>query len=273
MKNILRVLGASFYMLLSLFVLVPSYAYADLTITPTRVVFEDGDRFSHVTLVNSTQRTNTYEIKWQYFKMREGGGAAYEAVEASVTDFDLAQHVVYTPRRVTIAPSGKQKVRLALRRPAEVPPGEYRAHLTFSSVPDDLSDEDSKSEKMSVGVRVNVGFSIPIVFQAGKSDVQANIDSVLLERNPDSGMLEAIIKVDRSGGPYGVLGYLYIYNTKGEVLGEVSNANIFPEVNSRTFRVPLTNEDLSGGSITVSLKHVEKERQYTYAERSFPVQQ
>ncbi|MCP3703599.1 MAG: hypothetical protein GY954_11815, partial [Alteromonas sp.] len=122
-------------------------------------------------------------------------------------------------------------------------------------------------------VKVNVGFSIPVVFRAGKVDVQASIDSVSLERNPNSGRLEALVKVSRSGGPYGVLGYLYIYNAKGDVLGEISNANIFPEVDSRTYRVPLTNEDLSGGSIMVSIKHVERGHKFIYAERSFPLQQ
>ncbi len=272
MKNIFKVSGACLFVLLGLFVLIPSYAYADLTITPTRVIFEDGDRFSEVTLVNSTDRTNTYEIKWQYFRMVEGGGAAYESVDASVTEFDLAQYMVYTPRRVTLAPGSKQKIRLALRRPAEVPPGEYRAHLTFSKVPDEGSDGNQEG-RMSAVVKVNVGFSIPVIFQAGKADVQASIADVSFERNPGSGRLEAFIKVDRSGGPYGVLGHLYVYNAKGDVLGEVSNANIFPEVDSRTFRVPFVNEDLSGGSITIAIKHVERDREFTYVERSFPVQQ
>ncbi len=273
MKNIFRVLGTGFCVLLSLFILIPSYAHANLTITPTRVIFEDGDRFSEVTLVNSSQETHTYEIKWQFFTMVEGAAAAYEPAEASITAFDLSQHMVYTPRRMTLAPGAVQKIRLALRRPAEVPPGEYRAHLTFSAVPDEEPEEGGGNEAMSVGVKVNVGFSIPVIFQAGEADVQANIDSMSLERNPNSGLLEAVIKVSRSGGSYGILGFLYVYNAKGDVLGEVSNANIFPEVNSRTFRVPLINEDLSGGAITVSIKHVEKEHQYTYTERSFPVNQ
>ena len=35
-------------------------AHADLTITPTRIVFEGRDRSAIVELINTTKRTNTY---------------------------------------------------------------------------------------------------------------------------------------------------------------------------------------------------------------------
>lgn len=254
--------------------LSPITTKADLTLTPTRVVFEDGDRFAKVTLVNSTNRRNTYNVGWVFYKMVEGRMAPYEPVEGSITDFDLTQYIVYTPRRVTLAPGGKQKIRLALRRPDEVPPGEYRAHMAFQPVPEEELPAESSGETrtQSASVKVNVGFSIPVIFQAGEEDVAARIDSFALQRNQNSGMLEAMIKVDRIGGPYSILGHLYIYNANGDVIGETSNAHVFPEINTRTFRVPLIDENISGQDIRVVIEHFSNKENKVYAERSFPIQ-
>ena len=35
----------------------------------------------------------------------------------------------YAPRRVTVPPGGSQQIRILLRRPRDLEPGEYRSHL------------------------------------------------------------------------------------------------------------------------------------------------
>ena len=250
-----------------------SKAYADITITPTRVVFEDRDRFSEVTLVNSGNKAETYDIGWQFYRMFEGREAPYELVESSVTEFDLTQHMVYTPRRVTLAPGAKQKIRLALRRPPEVQPGEYRAHMTFKGVRDDLNTDGQAATTTSAAVKINVSYSIPVVFRAGEPDIAASIDNVSFQRNPNNGLLEALVTISRSGSPYGVLGHLFVYDPTGKVIGEISNAHIFPEIQTRIFKVPLTDEsNISGGNIKLVLKHYSKDEGKIYAERLVPVQ-
>lgn len=249
-------------------------AFATITLTPTRVVFGDRDRFKEVTLVNSGNETKTYEIEWQFYKMIQDQEPPYEQEQGSITDFDLTQYIVYTPRRVTLPPGAKQKVRLALRRPAEVPPGEYRAHLNFRTVREapSTTNKDLGQGRQSAAVQINVGYSIPVVFDAGTPDVQATIEGLEFKRNPTNGMLDAFVKVSRSGGPYGVMGHLFIYNDKNEVIGEMGNANIFPEVNSRTFRVPVPNEEKMGSAVTVSVKRDDKAGNEIYTQRTFPVQ-
>ena len=275
MKNLSQIIKVKSLFLFAFFVLMPTYALADITITPTRIVFEDRDRFQEVTLVNSGNETKTYDIGWQFYRMIQDREPPYETVEGSITEFDLSQYIVYTPRRVTLPPSGSQKIRMALRRPAEVPPGEYRAHMTFKGLRDDLAPEasDPNRKVQTAAVKVNVSYSIPVVFRAGEPNVQAAIEGVTFQRNKVNGMLEAMVKISRAGGPYGILGHLYIYDPKGEVIGEIGNAHIFPEIQSRTFRVPLINEEnLSGGNIRVELAHYSKNSGKIYAERAFPVQ-
>ncbi len=275
--KILKVLFVCSIMFASLF--AHKTSLADITITPTRIVFEEGDRFKEVTLVNTSNEAKTYDIGWQHYRMNEddgtGAGAATTITESPATEFDLSQYVVFTPRRVTLPPSAKQKIRLALRRPAGVADGEYRAHLQFKALRDDINEQNESQEKgaSSAAVKINISYSIPVMFRAGSPTLAGKIQNVKLQRNPENGMLEALVTIARGNDPYGVIGHMYIYDPTGKVIGENGNAHVYPEVPSRTFRVPLIDEsNLSGRNIRIVLRHYDNDKGLIYDERLVPVQ-
>jgi fimbrial chaperone protein len=252
-------------------------ARADLTITPTRIVFEDRDRFATVTLVNTGKKSRTYEMSWRFFKMQEEG-TPYAPVEVSPTAFDVSKYVVFSPRRVTLEPGGKQSVRLALRRPADVPPGDYHGHLAFAALPDEESEEDSDpaaAKKARASVRINVGYTIPVIIRSGKEDVKAIIDQISVNINPTNNLPVIRVPVRREGGAYSVLGYLYAFHVgadgKEELIGEISNAHIFPEIARRVFEVQL-QKPISGGSVKIVMKNYDINNAFVYAEKTFPIQ-
>lgn len=248
-------------------------AFADLLITPTRVFFDDRDRFAEVTLVNVGDKPKTYEMSWRFFKMKEVG-PAYTPVSGAITEFDLSKHIVFTPRRVTLQPNAKQKIKLALRRPeVPIPPGDYHIHLGFASLPDPVEQNKDNNSRPRAMVTINVGYTIPVVLRSGPEDVTSKIGRIDVQRNQNSGNLKVIVPVSREGGPYSVLGHLFVYhiqNGKEEVVGELSNAHIFPEVNKRIFEVALTKE-ISGGNLRVVMMHYDLEQQRIYAEETFPL--
>lgn len=260
-------------------IMIANTATANILITPTRVVFEDRDRFASVMLVNNGGKTRTYNMEWSYFKMIEGGGS-YETTDAPPSEFDPSKHIVFSPRRITLAPGASQKIRLALRRPAEIPAGDYHVHLRFfldPDAPEEIieSHQNSGQKRTGAAVAINVSYSIPVMMIVGQPDVQAKIGDLSMKRNPQSGNLHAVFPVERIGGPYSVMGHVYIYhrdNGGNETLvGEISNGHIFPEVNARTFDVPLTKE-ITGGALRVVINHYDPEKQYIYDERTFPLQ-
>ncbi len=262
--------------------LFSSVIYADIVITPTRVVFEDRDRFASVMLVNPGDKTSTYEMKWRFFKMQETG-PAYRAVEESVTDFDLSKYIIFSPKRVSLAPGASQKIRLALRRPAEIPDGDYHVHLGFAPVPDKIeniagADVDGAT-RPAVSVKINVGYTIPVILRSGKVDVSAFIERISLSRNRVNGLLRVAVPVRREGGPYSILGHLIIYhideNGRQERVGEISNAHIFPEVDRRVFDVQLI-KDIKGGALRVVMYDHQYNKNevdnFIYTERTFPLE-
>lgn len=251
-----------------------SAAYADLLITPTRVVFNEGDRFAVVTLVNPGDKTQTYEMGWRFFRMQEEGDA-YKPTDKSVTDFDVTKHVMFTPRRVTLAAGAKQKVRLRLSRPEGIPSGDYRGHFEFASVGGNVSDGKvlAKGAK-SASVAINVGYTIPVILRIGKPDVKISIDRIQFDRNKINGRLEVSVPLLRSGGAFGGMGHLFLTHVtpdgKEEVVGEIGNANIYPEVLRRVYKVPLT-KDIAGGKLRVVLYNYDTDNRYVLAQGEFPL--
>lgn len=239
-------------------------AKANIALTPTIVLIKPGQRYADVHIVNTTNSPQSYEISWKHYKMQEGTGS-YAAAESSATDFDLAQNIVFTPRRVLLPPKGAQKVRLAVRLKQGAPPaGDYRAHLSLMNKargPSNTDEEVGPRENAAM-VGMNVGFSIPVVYRVGDDKgAPATIGNVTTRINPKTNKIEAIIPVTRGQGNYGVIGRLTV-NYNGKKVGDKANANIFPEINGRVFEVPLNIQVLSGGSLEVvySDYFLEKER-------------
>ncbi len=259
------------------FVGIVSDVKAEMLITPTQIVFEGRDRFANVTLVNIGDKTHAYEVSFIYMKMSEPSGT-YIKMDSAFTNFDLAKHIVFSPKRVVLKSGARQKVRLALRRPAEIPDGDHRLHLSFKVVSQDenLDSAPLPEGRSSASVSFNINYSIPVVLRSGDVVVNAVIDDMGLSRNKDTGLLNANISILRAGDtPYSILGYLRVYhiNASGDevLVGEISNANIFSEVSRRVFNVPFTKV-VAEGSLRVVLGHYDSNKNIVYAERAFPIE-
>ncbi len=258
------------------FLTLPVPASATLSITPLIGFFEGRTRYVDVNLINTSDKRQDYEVKWRFYKMIEETGL-YEEVAGSTTEFDLSKHLVYTPKRMSLGPSQTQKVRLALRLNGEPPAaGDYRAHLEFKqatkkpSVPEPKEVNGKKGA--NIGISMNVGFSIPIVYRVGESNVTPVIGDVSTKVNPNSGVIEAFVDVSKGNSPYGILGNLQIFY--GDIkIGEVRNGNIFPEVTKRRFVVPLSAKNLSGGSLRIVYKHYDSANKTVFAEKTVPIGQ
>lgn len=235
--------------------LISMPAKANITITPTIVVIEGRQRYADVYVVNQTDQRQSYELAWKFSRMKEGTGS-YIPETKSLTDFDLTKNVVFTPRRVVIEPKGMQKVRVALRlQGAPPPPGDYRAHMLLMNKADTErapSTEVLGRSEIQPSVGMSVGFSIPVIYRVGDTgNAGGKIGDIKTEINPKTNKIEAVIPITRNPGAHGAIGVVTVeYN--GQRVGQVANANIFSEINSRVFRIPLSIQTLSGGNLVVT---------------------
>ncbi len=260
--------------LISAFITFVPSADASLTITPTLVVIQGRDRFGDVSLVNPDKEAMTYDIGWSYTKMEEETGL-YKNQDVSTTEFDLPKHLVISPRRVTLPPNSVQRIRLGLRLNGEPPaPGDYRGHLvmqgvTKAPVPEVETKKDAtQPSKTTVGVSINVGFSIPVVYRVGESTDKIDIGTVTT--SVKNGRIQLAIPVTKTKSTFGAMGALMVYYND-EMIGQVKNANIFPEISSRTFNVGLSKDKLSGGSLKIIYESFDKKKKEILAEKTVPV--
>lgn len=255
---------------------IPNSSFA-LTLTPTMIVMEGRDRYADLNVINNGDETMSYSVFWRFFRQNDVEGNYLDSA-SSITDFDLTQNVVFTPKRVSVEPNEMQKVRIGLRLKGEPPaPGDYRAHLEVREKPDastPSSSVDDKPSKMTVGIGVNVGFSIPVIYRVGEPDVRGEIENVSTQINK-TGQIELTVPVKRvpADSKFGLLGNLKVFHN-GELVGEQTNANIFPEVKSRDFRIALKTPALKSGSLKIVYGDFHAgDKQQIYAEKTVPVGQ
>jgi len=240
-------------------------ARADLMLHPTRLVFEKNQRATQVDLINNGSESATYRISLVNMHMAEDGQLATVSAPAAGEQFADGM-LVFSPRQVTLAPGTSQTVRVMVRRPAGIAPGEYRSHLYFERLPNASGQNSVESAgtadgKIGIVLNVLVGASIPVIVRQGDTDAAAALTHLALQ--DAAGAQPALaLQMERSGN-YSVYGDLAVsFAPKGgsEVeLGRAGGIAVYPPNPVRLARVPLAPP--KGVALAHGVLHV------TYRER------
>ena len=157
----------------------PALASGDLLVAPTRIIL-DGSRGTEVVLNNIGSAPATYRISLEIKRMTAAGGLD-EVAEENATPAERAalDMIVFSPRRVTLPPNQPQVVRVGVRVPQGLPPGEYRAHMLFRAVPDTVPAAAAEARSASTGVSIALtpiyGITIPVIVRMGDLGAEAVI--------------------------------------------------------------------------------------------------
>lgn len=236
-------------------VVVPAPAQADLLISPLRVVFEGRDRSAEVTLINTSNKTHTYRVGWKAMVQTELGDYK-EAGELEDGPFSLSEMVRFSPRQVTVEPDGKQRIRLSLRRPAEMPDGEFRGHMTFTRLPSATPSFDAPEKGQQLMLMLNMAFSIPVIVRSGPGSASAAIENLhFLSPDEYVNNMPTIGMTITRGGEFSAYGRLRVFHSAPgmaeQQVGLLNNVALFPEINTREVRVPLDVQSLDSGQLRI----------------------
>ncbi len=253
----------------------PLPARAGIAVTPMIVMIENRNRYADITIVNTNPDISSYDMGWTFYRMMEEG-SRYVKSDVSTTEFDLSKHLVFTPRRVTLGPNSAQKIRIALRLNGEAPPpGDYRTHFFVRELPKTQSQEDTADKRQAtLGVNINFGFSVPVIYRVGENTDTASIGTVTVKRNAETGVINVNVPVTKSKSGYSILGKVVVYHVDGKtekIIGSISNANIFPEITKRTYEVGLKVKSLESGTLKVVYRDRDDDR-LVYDEKIIPIQ-
>ncbi|MCE3604170.1 molecular chaperone [Massilia sp. P8910] len=180
---------------------LPLQALAGLMLNPTRVVFTKNQRAAQVELINSDSTPATYRISLVNRRMSESG--EFTGVDTAGPDDRFADAMLsFSPRQVTLLPGSAQVVRVMLRKPATLAPGEYRSHLHFEKLADTSgasSVEQQSAGTQQIGVVLNtlIGASIPVIVLHQTEGAKVTLGALDLQRGAKGALLS--FQIGRSG--------------------------------------------------------------------------
>lgn len=245
MKNLITAI------LLLLFIM-PSNAFATIDIVPQKIVMEARDRGGEFTVLNLYNKTSTFRVELISYKQNEDG--IYKKLDMPLDkNFNPDEIVRFSPRQFSLPSGGRQKVRLSLRKPSDLPEGEYRFHVKTYRF---ATASEREGDGESVQVLINTSVVIPVIVRHGNTSSKATlananiIDTTQTKKHSKELHLDILRE-----GTASTVGQLEVFlqgnGSEKEKIGEISNANVFTDITKRRFQIPLKTTDMNNGTILV----------------------
>ncbi len=262
---------------LTLWLWLSSTAYADMLISPTRVLMDDANNNATLVLRNPSDGSRTYRLSWQDKRANEDGG--YTMITEG-EDWPSAKDMVrLSPRQITVGPQENQTVRFSWRPPADLPSGEYRSHLLLEVIPE-ISEPTAtlgnKAPEEGVGIQVfmQMSFSIPVVVRHNTDAPQVSIEDVKAVPTKNEKHMGLELTFNRTGNAssYGKVLVEMQRNADSPVeqIGQYGELSIFQEVSQRKITIPLRDARIPEGALVrVAYEGLNEYQGILWAEKVF----
>lgn len=249
----------------------------DLLVAPTRILFDGNDRSSEVTLVNTGDGEATYRISLMHLEMTPLG----ELKEVTEGEFLAEPLIRFSPRQVTLEPNVAQTVRLQIRKPAELPAGEYRSHMLFRAIPKPAG-ADTLDEEPAQGLVIRLtpvyGVSIPIIVRHEVTGATAGLEGLALEPGDETtppGLRVTILR-DGDRSVYGkLIVRLVREGMPPTIIGVMNGVAVYTPLPARAVRIPLqldeTTTPLDRGKLEVEYRDLEERDEALLATAVLPL--
>ncbi len=226
----------------------PTFARVD--IVPNMLVVESRERSGEIIVLNMSNETRDFEMMMIHYEQLVDG--TYTTLNEPSNDaFDFQKAVRFSPRTFRLGPDGRQNVRLSLRRPADLPDGEYRFHMQAVSYATDDESAARGDGNVAIGLAVNVGIAIPVVIRQGQTTQGVSLsDFELLAPNQTESKNTELRFVAARTGTASSLGAIHVeWAPNGSdftEIGFVKNFNIFTEIDTRNAQIRLDQFPVGG---------------------------
>lgn len=258
-----------------------SAARADMLISPTRAALDtENNRQVELVLRNTSNGSRTYRLGLEDKRVIDAKGT-YKAVEDG-EDFPSAAGMIrFSPRQITVGPGENQTVRLSLRPPANLEPGEYRSHLRLQVVAQESEPSgvmemgDPDREGVAFKLFMQMSFSIPVVVRHQIEVPDVAISNIkVVPAAGDDRRISLDVELTRTGeaSSYGevVVEMQKDRNSPVEMIGRKKGVYLFHETGRKIVNVPLRDQRIPPKSyIRVAYEGIEEYKGRLWDERIF----
>jgi P pilus assembly chaperone PapD len=257
--------------------LLPLHAGAALMLHPTRIVFDKNMRVAQAELINNGSETVTYRISLVNRRMDEIG--EFSDASPPLPGERFADEMLrYSPRQVVLAPGASQTLRIQLRKPADLPPGEYRSHLMFTQIagaaPPPATGPSAAASGADAGLAIRltplINTSIPVIVRHGPLEATAALANLRVE--PAAALLDIRREGERS--LYGDLVVTLVPADGGseQPLARASGVAVYVPNALRKVRIVLPpSPPLTGGTLHVVFQERPEDGGKPLAEARLPL--
>jgi hypothetical protein len=247
-----------------------------LRVTMKRVLFEGSKRADIIVLINNTNEEAVYRLGWRRMRMTETQSiVAVEEGEATPDIKPADDFVKYAPRRVVLPPGGSQQVRLMLRKPQDLPDGEYRSHFWIepeaSAVKfEPKGDNVDATKGPAVQIKMLTGVTMPVIVRTGNLTVTGGIVDGFVTRGAEKSKAQFTLTREGTRSLYGDLEF----TCGATVVHKVNGLAVYTEVGKRILDFDINGLPADCGTVKVVYKAAEDDAQYrggVIAEASLPV--
>ena len=247
-------------LLLSIICTTGAMAQGNLLITPRRVVFDGARRVMELNLANTGQDTAKYNVSIIQYRMREDG--SFEEITQPDPGQNFAdKNIRFFPRTVTLGPNEAQVVKMQVTNTDKLTPGEYRSHVYFRAVPNQvaLGEEEILRDSTAVSVKLVpiFGITIPVIIRLGESTTKMTLSDLKLAMvNDTTNRLEITFNRTGNMSVYGDLKVFYVSPSgMATLVGVVNGIAVYTPNTVRRFRMDLYKKvkvDYRTGSLMVT---------------------
>ncbi len=214
---------------------------AGLLLSPTRLVFGNGQRYATVTVRNNGDGVGRYVIEMVDATMAENGGIKIldQGVQQPNSALDL---VSISPHSITLKPDDYQTIRILVKNKPDLPDGEYRSHLQVRMTQADISNDDITPDPQQTVIvpRALLTTVIPVIIRKGETHFALTIDDAKLAVAAGQPQIDLVMSFS---GNCSVIGDVKVSHTapNGTVtqLAFYRGIAIYRDVKKRTQPVPL----------------------------------
>lgn len=218
------------------------FAQANLALSDYRLFFDTKTRSNALLIRNTDNTPMQYQIELAHKDMTEQG-TLIDVDDSQVEGRDAAKMLRYSPRRGLIKANDKQAIRFSVRKPANLPNGEYRAVLRIVA-------QNIRTD-LQAGVNLNpkIAYNVPVIIRHGKLTAEAELlkPQLIMQNGRPTVSVYLASNSNRS-----LFGNFVITNEQGEEVGRLNNVAIYPPLTKRVVDIPLTKTVQGVASINFS---------------------
>jgi hypothetical protein len=232
-------------------------------VTPTRVVLEEKLKSAELTIINTGATTTTFRISLARMRMAEDGGIC-EVTDALPGEAFADSLIRFSPRQVELEPGASQTVRIQVRKPVALGPGEYRSHLVFRALPatpdPGVLDARPPSPAVRIALQPVYGVAVPVIVRHGECHAQVKLSDLTLVAATKNVSPRLVLTLARTGNrsAYGDITVTQILpGGSARVVGRVRGLAVYVPNPIRLVAVPLDLGPAAGlttGSLRVTFE-------------------